>query len=90
MFARYLYEMNIDEQEFQPRGEYNLAGVHLGGMRDTTALEDVSIYSTVQYNLTGVHLGGMRDITALVEDVSIQYCTVQPGGGPPGGMRMGV
>ena len=45
-------------------------------MRDTIALEDVSIYSTVQYNLTGVHLGGMRDITALVEDVSI-YSTVQ-------------
>ncbi len=39
---RYLYDMNIDEQEFQPRGEYNLAGVHLGGMRDTMALEDVS------------------------------------------------
>jgi hypothetical protein len=35
--------MNIDEQEFQPRGEYNLAGVHLGGMRDTMALEDVSM-----------------------------------------------
>ena len=57
-FARYLYEMNIDEQEFQPQGrqiivttkdiintmmtgEYNLAGVYLGGMRDTTALEEV-------------------------------------------------
>jgi hypothetical protein len=34
--------MNIDELEVQPRAEYNLAGVHLGGMRDTLALEDVS------------------------------------------------
>merc|ERR1719186_1624327 len=40
-FARYLYEMNIDEQEFQPPGDYNLAGVNLGGMKDTTALEEV-------------------------------------------------
>ena len=57
-FARYLYEMNIDEQEFQPpgistllkgkyesicnlAGEYNLAGVNLGGMKDTLALEEV-------------------------------------------------
>jgi hypothetical protein len=39
--------MNIDEQEFQPKGEYNLAGVHLGGMRDTTALEDVSTVEKV-------------------------------------------
>ncbi len=53
MWCRYLYDMNIDEQEFQPRGEYNLAGVHLGGMRDTMALEDVStsafILSTTKY-----------------------------------------
>ncbi|XP_023338544.1 uncharacterized protein LOC111709168 [Eurytemora carolleeae] len=40
-FARYLYEMNIKEQEVQPAGEYHLAGVHLGGMADTTALEEV-------------------------------------------------
>ena len=57
-FARYLYEMNIEEQEFQPAGtvskaateelytvidpgEYNLAGVYLGGMRDTAAVEEV-------------------------------------------------
>jgi len=39
--ARYLYEMNIDEQEFQPPGDYNLAGVNLGGMKDTLALEQV-------------------------------------------------
>ena len=28
--SRYLYEMNIKEQEVQPAGEYHLAGVHLG------------------------------------------------------------
>ena len=39
--ARYLYDMNIAESEVQPQGEYNLAGVNLGGMRDTMALQNV-------------------------------------------------
>jgi len=40
-FGRYLYEMNIDEQEEQPPGDYNLVGANIGGMSDTTALERV-------------------------------------------------
>ena len=58
VFVCFLFICNngfhIRIQEFQPAGEYNLAGVHLGGMEDTRALEKVNQYKLYTYT---VHLG---------------------------------
>ena len=62
-------------QEFQPAGEYNLAGVHLGGMEDTRALEKVRQYKLY---ICTVHLGDMEDTRALgkVIQYKLYICTL--------------
>lgn len=65
-FGRYLYEMNIDEQETQPPGEYNLAGVNLGAMEDTTALEDVFFNNP--------NFGVRRENNQMFRTIGCDYC----------------
>jgi len=65
-FGRYLYNMNIDEQEVQTPGEYNLAGVNLGGMSDTTALEEVFFFNP--------SFGTKRANNQMFREIGCDYC----------------
>merc|ERR1719507_2665307 len=65
-FARRLYNMNIKEQEVQPAGEYNLAGVYLGGMRNTRALENVFFNNPF--------FGVLRRNNQMFRDIGCDYC----------------
>jgi len=65
-FARRLYNMNIKEQEVQPPGEYNLAGVYLGGMKNTRALENVFFNNPF--------FGVLRRNNQMFRDIGCDYC----------------
>ena len=64
--ARYLYDMNIEEAEFQPPGDYNLAGVNLGAMLDTSALQNVFFYNP--------SFGVKRTNNQMFRDIGCDYC----------------
>ena len=64
--ARYLYDMNIEESEQQPPGEYNLAGVNLGAMLDTSALQNVFFYNP--------SFGVKRSNNQMFRDIGCNYC----------------
>ena len=64
--ARYLYDMNIAESEVQPPGEYNLAGVNLGGMVDTNALQKVFFYNPF--------FGVQRSNNQMFREIGCDYC----------------
>ena len=64
--ARYLYDMNIEESEVQPPGEYNLAGVNLGGMVDTNALQRVFFKNPF--------FGVLRPNNQMFREIGCDYC----------------
>ena len=64
--ARYLYDMNIAESEVQPPGEYNLAGVNLGGMVDTNALQRVFFNNPF--------FGVLRPNNQMFREIGCDYC----------------
>ena len=64
--ARYLYDMNIEESEVQPPGEYNLAGVNLGGMVDTNALQRVFFNNPF--------FGVLRPNNQMFREIGCDYC----------------
>ena len=64
--ARSLYDMNIEEAENQPPGEYNLAGVNLGAMLDTRALQNVFFFNP--------SFGVKRTNNQMFRDIGCDYC----------------
>ena len=58
--------MNIRESEVQPQGEYNLAGVNLDGMVDTSALQNV--FFNNQF------FGVKRRNNQMFRDIGCDYC----------------
>ena len=63
---RYLYDMNIAESETQPQGEYNLAGVNLDGMVDTSALQSVFFKNP--------SFGVRRENNQMFREIGCDYC----------------
>ena len=64
--ARSLYNMNIEEAEQQPQGDYNLAGVNLGAMLDTRALQNVFFFNP--------SFGVKRTNNQMFRDIGCDYC----------------
>ena len=58
--------MNIAESETQPQGEYNLAGVNLDGMVDTSALQSVFFKNP--------SFGVRRENNQMFREIGCDYC----------------